>query len=122
MRQVHGTRVLVHAGAWEGWVRVDGADGHLLTEGLTWTNSGLALGFSAGTTIGGIVIDAHGTTWSFVLPVISAGIACVVATLGQRTLLRASVDRPQPAPTVAWNTDPLPGPGPGAIIDDPQRG
>ncbi|MCE9600765.1 MAG: polyphenol oxidase family protein [Gemmatimonadetes bacterium] len=32
-RQVHGTRVLVHAGAWEGWVRVDGADGHLLTEG-----------------------------------------------------------------------------------------
>ena len=32
-RQVHGTRVLVHAGAWEGWVRIDGADGHLLTEG-----------------------------------------------------------------------------------------
>lgn len=32
-RQVHGTRVLVHAGAWEGWVRVEGADGHLLTEG-----------------------------------------------------------------------------------------
>ncbi len=32
-RQVHGTRVLVHAAAWEGWLRVDGADGHLLTEG-----------------------------------------------------------------------------------------
>ena len=32
-RQVHGTRVLIHAGAWDGWVRVDGADGHLLTEG-----------------------------------------------------------------------------------------
>lgn len=32
-RQVHGTRVLVHAGAWDGWVRVDGADGHLLTAG-----------------------------------------------------------------------------------------
>lgn len=32
-RQVHGTRVLVHAGAWDGWVRVDGADGHLLTDG-----------------------------------------------------------------------------------------
>ena len=32
-RQVHGTRVLVHAGTWDGWLRVDGADGHLLTAG-----------------------------------------------------------------------------------------
>lgn len=29
-KQVHGTRVLVHADAWDGWLRVDGADGHLL--------------------------------------------------------------------------------------------
>lgn len=28
--QVHGTRVLVHGGAWDGWLRIDGADGHLL--------------------------------------------------------------------------------------------
>jgi hypothetical protein len=32
-RQVHGTRVLVHGAGWEGWKRVDGADGHLLTAG-----------------------------------------------------------------------------------------
>lgn len=32
-RQVHGTRVLVHGGDWDGWVRVEGADGHLLTAG-----------------------------------------------------------------------------------------
>ncbi len=32
-RQVHGTRVLVHGRAWDGWLRVDGADGHLLSEG-----------------------------------------------------------------------------------------
>lgn len=32
-RQVHGTRVLVHAGTWDGWVRIDGADGHVLTAG-----------------------------------------------------------------------------------------
>lgn len=32
-RQVHGTRVLVHGGGWDGWVRVDGADGHLMTAG-----------------------------------------------------------------------------------------
>jgi YfiH family protein len=27
-RQVHGTRILEHGDAWEGWLRVDGADGH----------------------------------------------------------------------------------------------
>lgn len=30
-RQVHGTRVLVHGASWAGWMRVEGADGHLLT-------------------------------------------------------------------------------------------
>jgi hypothetical protein len=29
-RQVHGTRVLVHQESWEGWLRVDGADGHVV--------------------------------------------------------------------------------------------
>ncbi len=28
-RQLHGTRVVEHAGDWHGWLRVDGADGHL---------------------------------------------------------------------------------------------
>lgn len=32
-RQVHGTRVLVHRDQWQGWVRVDGADAHVLTAG-----------------------------------------------------------------------------------------
>lgn len=32
-RQVHGTRVLVHRAGWEGWLRVDGADAHLLAAG-----------------------------------------------------------------------------------------
>ena len=27
--QVHGARVLVHDAAWDGWLRTDGADGHL---------------------------------------------------------------------------------------------
>ena len=31
-RQVHGTRVLVHGGAWEGWLRGDDADGHAAIE------------------------------------------------------------------------------------------
>ncbi len=34
-KQMHGTRVLVHGpvDAWRGWVRIDGADGHVLTGG-----------------------------------------------------------------------------------------
>ena len=28
-KQVHGTRVVVHPVGWEGWLRLDGADGHL---------------------------------------------------------------------------------------------
>jgi predicted MFS family arabinose efflux permease len=62
---------------------------HLLTEGLTWTNSGLVVGFAVGTTLGGAVIDAHGTTWAFVLPCVSAITSFVTATLG-RGMLRAA--------------------------------
>lgn len=29
-KQVHGTRVLVHAGSWDGWLRVEDADGHIV--------------------------------------------------------------------------------------------
>jgi polyphenol oxidase len=33
IRQVHGTRVLVHTGGWEGWLRsADEADGHIASE------------------------------------------------------------------------------------------
>jgi len=31
-RQVHGARVLQHRGGWDGWLRVDGADGHVMLE------------------------------------------------------------------------------------------
>jgi polyphenol oxidase len=30
--QVHGSRVVAHGGAWEGWLRVDDADGHVAPE------------------------------------------------------------------------------------------
>jgi YfiH family protein len=31
-RQVHGTRVVVYSGGWEGWLRGDEADGHVSTD------------------------------------------------------------------------------------------
>jgi YfiH family protein len=30
--QVHGTRVVVHDAGWQGWLRIDGADGHVAVE------------------------------------------------------------------------------------------
>ena len=32
IRQVHGTRVIVHTGGWEGWLRGGEADGHIASE------------------------------------------------------------------------------------------
>ena len=32
IRQVHGDRVLVHTGGWEGWLRAGEADGHIASE------------------------------------------------------------------------------------------
>ncbi len=90
-----------------------------LTEGLTWVTSGMSIGFSTGTSLGGIVIDAAGTSWAFCLPVASAAVACAVAAAGQPVLRRAAAGRPLPPPTVPWVDEPVPGPRPGAVIDDP---
>ncbi|HKN66951.1 MAG TPA: polyphenol oxidase family protein [Gemmatimonadaceae bacterium] len=38
--QVHGSRVVVHSDGWEGWLRIDGADGHVAPQ------RGLALAVS----------------------------------------------------------------------------
>ena len=41
-RQVHGTRVVVHSGAWEGWLRLADADGHAAPERGTATAVSIA--------------------------------------------------------------------------------
>ncbi len=51
----------------------------LLTEALTWTNSGMILGYAAGTSLSGLFIDSLGTSISFVLPVLGAWLATVLA-------------------------------------------
>ncbi len=89
----------------------------LLTEGLTWSNSGLALGFSGGAWLGGAVIDTYGTTVSFILPAVSAAVGATVSLLGQGTLARAA-HPPEAMPLATpLNTDPVPGPTPGGILD-----
>ena len=92
----------------------------LLTEGLTWTNSGLALGFSFGTAINGVIIDSRGTTTAFILPSICAALACLSALLGVRTLQAACSDGPQTGLGIPLNSEPVPGPAPGGVIDEPR--
>jgi hypothetical protein len=42
IRQVHGKRVMVHTGGWQGWLRSEEADGHIATEKGTALTVGIA--------------------------------------------------------------------------------
>ena len=42
IRQVHGTRIVVHTGGWEGWLRNGEADGHIAAEKGTGLTVGIA--------------------------------------------------------------------------------
>lgn len=58
----------------------------LLTECLTWVNSGMAIGYSAGNLMAGVVIDATGTAWAFRVPIVCS-LATVVTFAVARTHL-----------------------------------
>jgi hypothetical protein len=90
----------------------------LLTEGLTWSNSGLALGFSAGTALAGIAIDSSGTTMAFVLPIAGAAMAVIVFASTRRLLIASVQPYHEGPPGAPLNADPIPGPAPGAFRDD----
>jgi predicted MFS family arabinose efflux permease len=89
---------------------------HLLTEGLTWSNSGLALGFAAGTSLGGIILDSYGTSWGFALTVTGGFIAVTSASAARSLLLRAIRPEESHEPAVPFNDDPIAGPGPTSTI------
>jgi predicted MFS family arabinose efflux permease len=94
---------------------------NLLTEGLTWTNSGLALGFAFGASFSGFLVDQFGIAWAFSLGVAGAALTLVISMISQQQWQRGSAGRPLPAPAAALNPDPIPGPGPGGFIDDPDH-
>lgn len=85
-----------------------------LTEGLTWTNSGLASGFAFGSAGSGWLVDYFQTpTAGFVMCIAGAGIAAAVTITRSATLGRPPREPVQSAePAAAWNDDPLPGPHP----------
>ncbi len=86
--------------------------GHLLTEGLTWSNSGLAVGFSLGTALGGSLLDTSGTRAGFSLAIAGAFVSLVVATLFRQRLRRAIRPPGLSPPPVALNDEPFAGPTP----------
>jgi len=84
-----------------------------LTEGLTWTNSGLAAGFAFGSALSGVLVDSFGPRAGLALCCLGATTSAVV--LIARTSTLAVPSRPQQGNVlpVAWNDDPIPGPQPG---------
>jgi predicted MFS family arabinose efflux permease len=89
-----------------------------LTEGLTFINSGLTVGFSLGVAAGGYLIDVSGAGLGFALGVGAAAAAFLVAVTGQRRVQRSVRADGVIPPTSALNTEPIPGPAPGGFNID----
>lgn len=57
-----------------------------LTEGMTWTSTGLSVGVALGSSAAGWVVDASGAEAGYVVPVAAGALAAAVAFLGYRRL------------------------------------
>ncbi|GGV87459.1 MFS transporter [Streptomyces gelaticus] len=57
-----------------------------LTEGMTWTSTGLAVGVALGSSAAGWVVDASGAEAGYAVPVVAGALAAAVAFLGYRRL------------------------------------
>ncbi|MFG2097824.1 MFS transporter [Streptomyces sp. NPDC048612] len=66
-----------------------------LTEGMTWTSTGLAVGVALGSSAAGWVVDAAGAARGYLVPAAAGLLATLVAFAGYRRLL------PRPAAAVA---------------------
>jgi len=63
-----------------------------LTEGLSWTTTGITLGVTLGASISGAVVDAIGAERSFIVQVVGAGSAAVLAAVGY-VIMRSTDNR-----------------------------
>lgn len=59
-----------------------------LTEALTWVNTGLTLGLTAGSALAGAAVDAWGAQDAFAVPALAAAAAVVLAAAGAPVLHR----------------------------------
>jgi MFS family permease len=93
----------------------------LLTEGLTWTNSGLAAGFALGASISGILVDRLGTAYAFGLGSLGAALALAASLFAQTRWNAAILARRNDSSVaipVSLNQEPIPGPAPGAFLHE----
>ncbi len=60
-----------------------------LTEGMTWTSTGLAVGVAIGASAAGTVVDAAGPAAGYTVPLAAGALALAVAVLGYRRLVPA---------------------------------
>ncbi|MCU7822520.1 MFS transporter [Kitasatospora sp. DSM 101779] len=68
-----------------------------LTEGMTWTTTGLAIGVAIGSSVAGWVVDAAGAATAYWVPVTAALLAAVAALAGLPRL-RGGLRSPEPEP------------------------
>ncbi|MEU0374453.1 MFS transporter [Streptomyces sp. NPDC006283] len=59
-----------------------------LTEGMSWTSTGLAVGVALGSSAAGWVVDARGAAAGYAVPGVAGAFAALVAFLGYRRLRR----------------------------------
>ncbi|MFE3327318.1 MFS transporter [Streptomyces sp. NPDC059176] len=59
-----------------------------LTEGMTWTGTGLAVGVALGSSAAGWAVDGYGAGAAYAVPAVAGVLAAVVAFLGYRRLRR----------------------------------
>lgn len=72
-----------------------------LTEGMTWTTTGLALGVALGSSAAGWVVDGSGAAAGYWVPLASALFAALAATAGSRRLRVGTVEPAAQAVPVA---------------------
>jgi predicted MFS family arabinose efflux permease len=92
----------------------------LLTEGLTWTNSGLAAGFALGAAFSGFLVDRFGTEFAFGLALTGSAVSLASVLFARDNWNRAIALRgtePTQVAPITLNQDPIPGPAPGAFMD-----
>ncbi|MBT2382499.1 MFS transporter [Streptomyces sp. ISL-11] len=66
-----------------------------LTEGMTWTSTGLAVGVALGSSAAGWVVDASGAAAGYAVSGVAGVLAAAVAFLGYRRLRRPAPRRPE---------------------------
>ncbi|WP_051969922.1 MFS transporter [Kitasatospora azatica] len=71
-----------------------------LTEGMTWTTTGLALGVAGGSSLAGLVVDAAGAAAGYRVPLAAGVFALLVALAGGRWLRPAARVPAPPAVSV----------------------